>query len=106
MFTGSLTELVRGQSDKETKAYWHLLELQADAFIRRPYIWEQIFAQPVPAIYLKNKFRDALTYYGLRLIRPQQVSEARVVAERVEFGPDIRPLRTRCARRRPPSSLT
>jgi len=52
MFTGSLTELVRGQSDKETKAYWHLLELQADAFIRRPYIWEQIVAQPVPAIYL------------------------------------------------------
>jgi len=44
MLTGILTELVRGQSDKETKAYWHLLELQADAFIRRPYIWEQIVA--------------------------------------------------------------
>ncbi len=44
MFTGSLTELVRGQSDKETKAYWHLLELQADAFIRCPYVWEQIVA--------------------------------------------------------------
>ncbi len=35
-------------------------------------------------------------------IHPQQVLEARVVAECVEFGPDIRPLRTRCARRRPP----
>jgi len=54
MFTGSLTELVRGQSDKETKAYWHLLELQADAFIRRPYIWEQIFAQPVPGHIFKE----------------------------------------------------
>ncbi len=44
MFTGSLTELVRGQSDKETKAYWHLLEIPADAFIRCPYVREQIVA--------------------------------------------------------------
>ncbi len=54
MFTGSLTELVRGQSDKETKAYWHLLELQADAFIRRPYIWEQIVALAVPGHIFKK----------------------------------------------------
>ncbi len=42
MLTGILTELVRGQSDKETKAYWHLLELQTDACVRCPYVWEQI----------------------------------------------------------------
>ena len=54
MLTGILTELVRGQSDKETKAYWHLLELQADAFIRRPYIWEQIVALAVPGHIFKN----------------------------------------------------
>ena len=54
MLTGILTELVRGQSDKETKAYWHLLELQADAFIRRPYIWEQIvaLAEAFPHLFL------------------------------------------------------
>ena len=54
MLIGILTELVRGQSDKETKAYWHLLELQADAFIRRPYIWEQIvaLAETLPHLYL------------------------------------------------------
>ena len=54
MLTGILTELVRGQSDKETKAYWHLLELQADAFIRRPYIWEQIvaLAEALPHLFL------------------------------------------------------
>ncbi len=54
MLIGILTELVRGQSDKETKAYWHLLELQAVAFIRRPDILDQIFAQPVPGHIFKK----------------------------------------------------
>ncbi len=51
MLTGILPELVSGQ---ETKAYWRLLELQADAFIRCPYVWEQIvaLAEAFPHLFL------------------------------------------------------
>ena len=44
LVVGILLKLVRGQSDKETKAYWRLLELQAVAFVNRPLVWEQIVA--------------------------------------------------------------
>lgn len=44
LFGEILGKLVWGQSDKELKTYWILLELRADAFVDRPLFWEQIVA--------------------------------------------------------------